>query len=142
MNWVLTTLLTLFLAISAGSPALAASMYDEDLSQLSGEVRALMVRAERSQPRDSAANLEIRKELYALSTKLHRIEEEAAGADIELQRKGDSPNRQLLLAAAISKALYLAVSSTDYFLDTRDKVFWATAVTSMQSARTLLAALR
>jgi hypothetical protein len=52
-------------------------MYDEELSQLSGTLGALMVRAERNRPSDETGHLAIQKELLELSTKLHRLEEGA-----------------------------------------------------------------
>lgn len=134
-------ILFLSLAFTAG-PALSQSMYDEELSQLSGTLRALMVRAERTRPGDESGRLAIQQELFELSKKLHRLEEEAAATNIELLRKGNSPDRQLLLAASISKSLDLAVSLVSNYLDTRDKVFWSSAVGAAQTARTMQAAQR
>lgn len=122
--------------------AFSQSMYDEELSELSGTLRALMVRTERTHPNDEAGSLAIQQELFELSKKLHRLGEEAAGANVELIRKGNAPNRQLLFAASISETLDLAASLASNYLDTRDKVFWSSAVDAAKSARTLQAAQR
>lgn len=129
------------LAFTSG-PVFSQSMYDEELSQLSGSLRALMVRAKRTHPGDEAGRVAIQQELFELSKKLHRLGEEALAANVELEQKGNAPDRQLLLAASISQALDLAESLVSYYLDTGDKVFWSSAVDAAQSARTLLAAQR
>lgn len=127
------------LSLALVAPALAQSSYDEELSQLSGTLRALMVRAERVQPKDHASRTTIQHELFDLSIKLHQLEEESMSANLELQRKSGAPDRQLLVAASIAKTLDLAQSLTGYFLDTRDKVFMSSPFTVAQTARTIQA---
>ena len=122
-------------------PAMAqSSSYDEELSTLSANLRALMTRAERLPSRDVSGRVAVQKDLFELSKRLHRLEEEAMGANVELQRRGNAPDRQLLLSASISKALDLAQSLTSYYLDTGDKVFWSSALAAAQQARSLQAA--
>jgi hypothetical protein len=121
-------------------PAMAQSSYDAELSQLSAGLRALMTRAERNQPMDVSGRAEIQRDLFELSKALHRLEEEAMGANLELQRKGGSPDRQILLSAAVAKALDLAQSLTSYYLDIQEKALWVSAVSAAQSARSLQAA--
>ena len=132
----------IFLLAFPCASAFSQSMYDEELSQLSGALRALMVRAERTGPRDETGAIAIQKELFELSKKLHRLEEEAMDTNLELERKGNAPDRQLLLVASISHALDLAASLASNYLDTRDKVFWSSAIGAAQLARTMQAAQR
>lgn len=117
----------------------AGSLYDEETSQLAGTLRSLMVRAERIQAKDETGKVTIQAELFDLSKKLHRLEEEASAANVELLNRGNPPDRQLLLAASICKALDLAQELTANYLDTRDKIFWSTAVQAAQSARNMQA---
>lgn len=142
MNRILCLTILLALLVFTSGSAFSQSMYDEELSQLSGTLRALMVRAERNRPSDETGHLAIQKELFELSKKLHRLEEEAMATNAELLRKGNPPDRQLLLAASISKTLDLAVSLVSNYLDTRGTVFWSSAVGAAQPARTLQAAQR
>jgi hypothetical protein len=132
------TLVILFVLV-LNTTALAQGLYDQEVSELSGMLRALMVRAEKAHRPDLATRLQIQSELLELSKKLHRLEEEALGANVALLGSGRSPDRQLLLAAAICKSLDLAQSLTAHFLDTGDKVFWSVAVQAAQSARNLQA---
>jgi len=123
-------------------PAMAQSTYDEELSQMSGSLRALMVRAERVRPSDVEARGAIQDELIELSTRLHRLQEEAMLANNELRRRrlDNASDRQLLLSASIAKALDLAQLLTFYYLDTGDKIFWSSALAAAQTARTMQAA--
>ena len=133
------SILALLVFLIIGVSAQAQSLYDQDLSQLSGLLRSLMVRAERVQPKDKAGQLAIQKELFRLSKKLHRLEEEALGANFELVRKGNAPDRNLLLAASIANTLDSAQSLTSHYLDTRDKIFLAFALQAAKSARNMQA---
>lgn len=67
----------------------ARALYDEETSQFAGTLRSLMVRAERVQPRDVNGVLSIQEELFELSKKLHRLEEEALTANLELFKRGE-----------------------------------------------------
>jgi len=133
----LAALLCALALVLASLPAVA--QYDEELSQYSASLRVLMIQAERLRPQDSASRAAIQSELFELSKKLHRLEEEALRANTELQRRGNAPDRKLLLAAAISKSLDLAQSLIGFYLDTHDKAFWVSASQAAQSARQLLA---
>lgn len=133
------THLALILVFFVSLTAQAGSLYDEETSQLAGTLRSLMVRAERIQQKDESGKLTLQEELFDLSKKLNRLEEEALAANIELLKRGNPPDRQLLLAASICKALNLAQELTANYLDTRDKIFWSTAVQAAQSARNMQA---
>ncbi len=139
---MIRTLLFSFIFIAsslANHTAQAGSLYDEEISQLAGTLRSLMVRTERIQPKDESGKFTIQEELFELSKKLHRLEEEASAANVELSKRGNKPDRQLLLAASICQALDLANAMTANYLDTRDKIFWSTAVQAAQSARNMQA---
>lgn len=139
---MIRTLLFSFILIAsslANHTAQAGSLYDEEISQLAGTLRSLMVRAERIQPKDESGKFTIQEELFELSKKLHRLEEEASAANVELLKRGNKPDRQLLLAASVCKALDLANAMTANWLDTRDKIFWSTAIQAAQSARNMQA---
>jgi hypothetical protein len=142
VNRIACLIILLASLVFTAGPVFSQSTYDEELSQLSGTLRALMVRAERTRSGDETGRLAIQQELFELSKKLHRLEEEAGAANVELLRRGNSPDRPLLLASSISKTLDLAASLVGNYLDTRDKVFWASAVSASQSARTMQAAQR
>lgn len=142
MRRIASLIVLLALLASPCRSAISQSMYDEELSQLSSTLRALMVRAERTNSRDETGGPAIQHELFELSKKLHRLEEEALRTNNELGREGNALDRQLLLAASISQTLDLAVSLVGCYLDTRDKVFWSSAVAAAQSARTLQSAQR
>ena len=133
------THLALILVFFVSLTAQAGSLYDEETSQLAGTLRSLMVRAERIQQKDESGKLTLQEELFDLSKKLNRLEEEALAANIELLKRGNPPDRQLLLAASICKALNLAQELTANYLDTRDKIFWSTAVQAAQPARNMQA---
>jgi hypothetical protein len=136
-----TVLATLFVVVFASAPSMAqTSSHDEELAKLSAALRALLIRVEALAPRDAAGRVLLQQELFELSKRLHRLEEEAAGADLQLRQAGHPPNRQLLLSASISKSLDLAQSLTGHFLDTGDKIFWSTALAAAESARSLQAA--
>lgn len=129
----------IILSLALVAPALAQSSYDDELSQLSATLRALMVRAEQVQPKDHSNRIAIQQELFDLSKKLHRLEEESMGANLKLQQKSGAADRHLLVAAAVAKTLDLAQSLTGHFLETRDRVFMSSAVTVAQTARTIQA---
>jgi hypothetical protein len=76
------------------APAVAQLSYDQELTELSGSLRALMVRAERVQARDPAIKLAVQQELFELSKRLHRLEEEAMAANTELLRTTNVHDRQ------------------------------------------------
>jgi len=117
----------------------AGSLYDVETTQLAGTLRSLMVRAERINPKDESGMLTIQVELFELSKKLHRLEEEASTTDLTLQKRGSPPDRQLLLAASICKLLDLASAMTANYLNTQDKIFWSTAVQAAQTAKSMQA---
>ena len=137
MTRILPFALVLFISLLMSITAQAQSLYDEETSQLAGTLRSLMVRAERIQQKDESGRYAIQEELFELSKKLHRLEEEASSANVELLKRGNPPDRQLLLTASICKALDLAQEMTANYLDTRDKIFWSTAVQAAQSARSM-----
>jgi hypothetical protein len=136
MHDIVKYIFVLALWMLANGSVQAQSMYDEELSQLSGILRSLMVRTEKNHPTNEVGRYVIQVELLELSKKLHRLEEEAMRANVELQNN----DRQLLLAASISKTLDLAQSLTGHYLVTRDNIFWSSAVGAAQSARTMQAA--
>jgi hypothetical protein len=137
----LTRMLLSILFVAFAVPAVGQSAsYDEELTELSANLRALMVRTQDLSPRDAPGRVALQAELFALSKRLHRLEEEAIGADQELRRAGRAPDRPLLLAASISKALDLARSLTGCYIDTGEKVFWSSALAAAQTARSLQAA--
>ena len=133
------TILLVSLALTSG-PAFSRSLYSEELVELSGTLQTLMVRAEQTQQDDKTGCVAIRRELDELCKKLNRLEDEATTIDLELQRSGNVPNRQLLLSASVSKALDLAASLLGYFLETHDEIFWSSAISAAKSARTMLTA--
>lgn len=126
-----------FLVLSA--PGLAEDIYDSDLTELSGTLRALMVRSEHAKQIEPSTRLKIQSELFDLSKKLHRLQEEASGADVDLMRSGRNPNRQLQITAAVCQSLDLAATLTASYLDTFDNTFWLAAVQAALIARNLQA---
>ena len=120
--------------------ASAASPYDDELRQLSGELRALMLRADQPAARSGQTQLELYERLFDLSKRLHRLQEEAMGANNELAQSGQPRDRGLTFAAAVADTLDLAQSHTASYLETRDKAFHTAAASAAQSARQLLAA--
>lgn len=138
MRLLKTIVLSVVLA-SASLVANAEAVYDEELGHLSASLRSLLIEAERLPPGNYAARLELQRELFDLSKKLHRLGEEARKADLALQRRGNPPDRNLLLAAAISQTLDLSLSLASMYLSTGDRVFWAPAAEAAQAARSLLA---
>ena len=118
------------------------SGYDEELGQLSGELRSLLVRVERLDPHLTAMRIELQEQLFDLSKRLHRLEEEASAANLQLMRQGSPPDKKLILASAIAKALDLSQSLAGSYIDTRMPVFWSQALAAAQTARTLQTAQR
>jgi hypothetical protein len=133
-------LATLIFVLACDPSMAQTSSYDEELAKLSAKLRALLVQVEGLSPGDAAGRRSMQRELFDLSKRLHRLEEEALDADLQLRQAGRLPNRQLLLSASISKSLDLAQSLTSHFLDTGDKIFWSSALAAAESARSLQAA--
>lgn len=132
--------IALFIAVAfCTTLSFGQAHYDEELAQHSGSLRALLVQTERLKPQDVAGRIAIQSELFELAKKLHRLEEEALSANLELQRRGSGPDRKLLLAAATAKSLDLAQALAGFYLDTQDKSLWSAALQAAQSARNLLA---
>ena len=65
------TLVILFVLV-LNTTALAQGLYDQEVSELSGMLRALMVRAEKAHRPDLATRLQIQTELLELSKKALR----------------------------------------------------------------------
>ena len=128
-------------SILCALPVQAQSVYDEDLSQLSASVRAVQIRIERSKSSDIAGGVVLKTELFELSKKLHRLEEEAVGTDLEMQKQGNPPDPKLLLAASVAKALDLSQSLAGYYLETRENIFLVSSKQASQAARKLLSAM-
>lgn len=126
----------------AAVQAQAQAMYADDLLQLSGVLRSLMVRAERLPASDREGAFAVRSEALEVQTKLYRISEEAASANLALAKTGNSSDRHLLLVVATAESLALAKNLTISYLDTRDKVFWTTAQSAAATARNLQAAMK
>jgi hypothetical protein len=128
--------------VLVATPSLAqpTNLYEDDLTQLSGELRGVMVRVSQMSPPQRRGAYNIRKELLTISKKLHRIEEEAMSADLELGKQGQNPNRDLAYAAAVSEQLDTAGTMVSHYLDVGDVSFWTAAQASAKSARELTAA--
>ena len=132
--------LILALFASIPIPASAGSPYDDDLRQLSGELRALMMRVEKRPTLDAQKRYDLGVSLFELQKRLNRLQEEAMSANIELQRSGQPKNRGLIYAASVADTLNLARAHTDAFLETGDKSFSTAAATTARIARDLMAA--
>ena len=120
--------------------ASATSPYDDELRQLSGELRALMLRADQPTAKSDLKRAELHFVLLDLSKRLHRLQEEAMEANSVLVQSGQPIDRGLTFAAAVADTLDLAQAHTVAYLQTRDKAFHTAAATAAQSARQLLAA--
>ena len=119
--------------------AIASSPYDQELSKLAGEVRSLMIRADRLSSADKSGKVELFEMSYEISKKLHRLEEEADAANIALQQAGKAPDRGLSYAAATADALDLARKLTSAQLVTGDRNFGKSAMEAARLARTIMA---
>lgn len=128
------------LLVAFVSPVSAKSVYDLELSQLGGEVRALMMRTDQVGPHISQERVDIEEALFELSKNLHRLSEEAASANLALLTQGHKEDRGLTYAAAIADTLDLALRHTRTYLYTRDRAFKVAASAAMQSSRALSAA--
>nr|WP_222124872.1 hypothetical protein [Variovorax boronicumulans] len=116
----------------------AQPRYDEELTQLAAALRSMHIRAERARLADSEVRFQIKSELFEVSKRLHRLEEEALATDFELQKRGDLPEKKLILAAGVAKALDFSRSMIDSYLETNDKAFLTAASQASVIARSLL----
>ena len=117
-------------------------MYSDDLLQLSGSLRAIMIRSERVSMSDRPSLLLIREETLELQGKLYRIAEEALSTNLELMRSGNAPDRHLLLVISTSESLQLARTLTLSYLDTREKLFWVSALAAVKMSSNLQEAMK
>jgi len=115
----------------------AQAVFDEDLSAASARWAALMVRAERAVGHSDSGRLQVRRELLDLEKSLHRVEEDAMRADLELTRNGKKSDTALLRAASVAASLALASSLTGYYLSTTESSFKSAARSAAQIARDL-----
>jgi hypothetical protein len=125
--------------MTLSTTALARGIYDDEVSELAGTLRGLMIRAEKTRMPDSNTYMNIKNDLFELTKKLHRLSEEALTANLKLMETGRKPDRYLLLTVAMCEYLSLADFLTSSYLDTGDKVFWNAAVQAAKSARELQA---
>jgi len=88
------------------SIAFAVSPYDDDLRAMSGELRVMIMQAEKLKSSQEANALAAN--LFDLSKRLHRLEEEAGSADAALGQQGKPSDKGLEFAQAISKSLDLS----------------------------------
>ncbi len=139
MFYRLALIFSLFIA-AIPSPAFAESPYDDDLRHLAGELRALMLHAEKRPSLDARERYDLGGSLFELQKKLNRLQEEAGSANLALQRSGLPKSRELIFAASIAETLNLARAHTDAYLDTGDKAFSLAAANSARLARDLMAA--
>ena len=118
------------------------SAYQDDLSELSSRLRATFVRAEGIRPSDFEKRNAIQHDLFEISKRLHRLEEEAGGANLSLLKSGAEGDSNLSIAGGTAKALDLAQSMLSSYLDTNNKIFWSTGLEVMKLSRDLQAAQR
>ncbi|MHB1284798.1 MAG: hypothetical protein ACYCZI_13125 [Metallibacterium scheffleri] len=130
----------LMVIILSSAPAFAGSPYDNELLRLSGQVRSLMLRADRDTGRNPATRQQLYEELLQVSKRLHRLQEEAMATNNALQQSGQAPDRGLTFASCIAQTLDLAQSDTAAYLDTHDKSFQVAASGAANSALALMAA--
>lgn len=133
-------LVVLAMLVCAPAYAQGISQYDSDLTRLSGELRALMVRADQPAARSPSVRRELYQQLLTLQKRLDRLQEEAARANVDIQAAGHPPDPGLTYAAQIAETLNLAQSDTGAYLDTHDEVFHRAAEAATRSARRLMAA--
>ncbi len=114
----------------------AASPYDDDLSDISASLRALMIEAGKVKYHPEL-EIQIRSKLLVLEKRLHRIDEEAMNANNNLLATSQNGDSGLTTAAAISEALDLTDSQIGHYLDTGNKVFLESANKAAQIAREL-----
>lgn len=136
MTFILIAALCVCLPVSS----VAASPYDGDLARLSGELQALMFRADQPAANDPRVRLELQEKLVGISKQLHRIAEQAMQVNLDLEQSGQLRKASLTFAAQIAETLDLAQSDTSAYLDTRATIFRTAAATAAQSARELVAA--
>ena len=135
------SIIAVLLLLSAlSSSAADRGMYDEEISKHLATLRSLMIRAQKVKPKDEVQSFAIRQGLFELSKALHRLEEEALSTNLELMKQGNPSDRQLLLVSSISKTADLAQVLTSNYVETRDKVFWSSASTAADLARSMLTA--
>lgn len=124
---------------AAWTVAEAQSVYTADLTEAAGTLRAIMVRIDQMPADQRTSAVAVRVDLLELEKRLHRINEEAARADLALIKQGAPHSRQLAYVGAVSDELDLARSMMNKFLDTRDPVFWTAGLQEATAAREMMA---
>lgn len=126
----------LFFAFNS-SLALAVSPYDDDLRSMSGELRVMIMQAEKLNSSQEANALAAN--LFDLSKRLHRLEEEAGSANTALGRQGQPSNKGLEYAQIISKSLDLSQRLLTSYLYTLEPKFLKLSKKQATFSREILA---
>jgi hypothetical protein len=82
------------------------------------------VNAARLSPKDKQ---DLEEELFALIKLGHRLGEESERSDVENLKRGQSPNKTLLLIAQGCDLLAFVLTALRNFVDTNDLSFWVLA---------------
>jgi hypothetical protein len=135
-----SAIVLLLILVFTSASTFAASPYDDELLQLSGQVRSLMLRADRDTGQNPVTRQQLYEQLLQVSKRLHRLQEEAMATNNALQQSGQTTDRGLTFASCIAQTLDLAQSDTAAYLDTHDKSFQAAASRAADSAQALMAA--
>ncbi|MGK9173220.1 hypothetical protein KXR87_08305 [Yokenella regensburgei] len=109
------------LFIFNSSLVFAVSPYDDDLRAMSGDLRAMIMQAEKIKNSQEANNLA--NNLFELSKRLHRLEEEAGSANNYLAQQGKPSDKGLEFAQNISKSLDLSQRLLTSYMYTMDQKF-------------------
>lgn len=107
----------------------AAHVYRTQFLELRGKVAIILdkaspVNASRLSPKDKQ---DLEEELFALTKLAHRLGEESERSDVENLKRGQSPDKTLLLIAQGCDLLAFVLTALRNFVDTNDLSFWVLA---------------
>lgn len=105
-----------------------AGVYVVQFQDLKSQLNKLAARADDLVERGTAQQkLAFGQDSLALAKLIHRLGEDASESNLRGLRQGREPDRTLLLVATAAEALSLEIMALDKFVDTRDRIFKATA---------------
>jgi len=107
----------------------ATNVYRTQFFEMHAKVKTIFERAGRqgrSEP-NHKARVSLREEILALTKLIHRLEEEAARADLEGMERGRNSNKSLLLVAQGCKAMDFVLNALDNYITTDDRSFLSLA---------------
>jgi hypothetical protein len=120
-------------------PQSMSNLYGSDLSDASAELQSMIVEASRLTPLQRLHAGDLLQRMLQLSKRLHRIDENAEQANLDLDKRGEPRSKELEYAAAISNQLDTAQDMLSHYIGTGDQHFWNAAVASTKIARQLMA---